>query len=108
MRVEVESSAVTLRIFDAPGLDPITVVLRDFRSGSGEMIVACYGLAWVGYWGAIGERTLREFLISCHADYIANRIWIQHERRVKHRYAYLVRIIHAVQAALIASPELES
>lgn len=61
VRVEVESSAVTLRIFDAPGLDPITVVLRDFRSGSGEMIVACYGLAWVGYWGAIGERTLREF-----------------------------------------------
>lgn len=108
MRVEVESSVVTLRIFDAPKLDPITVVLRDIEPGRGEMIVACYGLAWVGYWSAIGDRTLREFMVKCHADYIANRIWIQHERRVKHRYAYLVRIIEAVQSALIASPELES
>lgn len=107
MRLEPRQTT-SFTIMDAPGLDPITVVLQDIGPGIGQVIVTCYGLAWTAFWGAMGERTIRQFLCCVEADYIATRMWIPHERRVKHRYAYLVRIIHAVKEALVASSELES
>lgn len=60
-------------IFDAKGLDPITVVLQD-QGGCGRLIVECYGKAWSTYFGAIGSATLRGFLAGCHHDYVATRM----------------------------------
>lgn len=54
-------------------LDPITVILLDFGSGRGQIIVECYGSAWSTYFGAMGC-TLREFICSINAGYLSNRL----------------------------------
>ena len=60
-------------VYDAHGLDPINVVIQDWH-GSGRIIVECYGKAWSTYFGAVGEKTMRDFLAGCHDDYVANRM----------------------------------
>lgn len=102
MRVEaIKVEALT--IFDAPTLDPVTVILQDVARNHGRLIIECYGKAWSAYWGAMGERSLREFVCGCHADYIANRLI---EGGFKHRSKkdqYVLRIVVAVQEALRSS-----
>lgn len=105
MRIEaIQVEAFT--VFDAPTLDPVTVVLHDLGGGKGRLLIECYCDAWAGYWGAMGE-PLVNFLTSCSADYIANRVHPGGLSRKTQRYEYLKRIVVAVQAALKerSSPE---
>jgi hypothetical protein len=103
----VETCAVeALRIFDAPKLDPIFVVLHDMGGGRGRLLIDCWGEAWAAYWGAMGERTLRQFITGCDTDYIANRLWPDRRRRTKREYEYLTRIVCVVQDALRTDDEV--
>lgn len=99
MRIE-PISVEAFTVHDAPAVDPVTVILRDLGEGKGRLIIECYCEAWVGYWGAMGERNLTKFLLDCDADYIANRIYPGGLSRGTRRYEYLVRIVRAMQAAL--------
>lgn len=101
MRIE-PIQVEALQIFDAPKLDPIQVILHSTGQGSGRMVIECWGNAWAAYWGAMGNSTLRQFVTSAEADYIANKMWPVKQRRTKADYAYLVRIVEAVQEALRA------
>jgi hypothetical protein len=94
------ASFVALRITEAPGLDPILVLFQDISPGQGRLIVECFGQAWSTYWGAMDDRTVKDFVRSCDTDYIANRLWPERQRRTKHEYAYLTRITEAVKAAV--------
>ena len=98
MRVE-NIKATTFTIFDAPKLDPVTVVLQDM-GGQGRVIIECFGSAWSGYWGAIGINTLKEFLIGCHPEYIAGKMEPSDRRLKKSEQAYLLRVVEAVHSAL--------
>ena len=72
MRTEpIRTDAYT--IFDAKGLDPITVVIQD-QGGCGRLIVECYGKAWSTYFGAFGTGPMREFLAGCDEGYVASRL----------------------------------
>ena len=88
------------QILNAKALDPIAVILHDLGDSKGRLIVECWGSAWATYWGAMGGKTLREFIVSCDADYIQNRMWCQQHKRTKTNDAYLRRVIEAVQEAL--------
>lgn len=94
------TSLVALRITEAPALDPIIVIFQDIGPGQGRLIVECFGSAWATYWGGMGDRTVKEFIRSCNSDYIANRLWPEKQRRTKAGYAYLMRIVDAVRAAI--------
>lgn len=87
-------------IFDAPRLDPITVVLQDVGPGCGRLLVECYGCAWSGYWGAMGNRDIMGFLSDCSPGYIADRMHPNDRRMTKREAAYMERIINAVHSAL--------
>lgn len=100
MRVENAEKAQVFTIFDAPKLDPITVVLQDVGPSNGRLIVECYGSAWAGYWGATGSNSLREFLIDCHPSYIAGKMHSIDRKMKKTEEAYLERIVTAVHSAL--------
>ena len=103
MRVE-PAHVEALTIYEADRLDPVFVVLQDFGGGRGRLVVECWGNAWSTYWGAMGSETLRQFIVGCDVDYIANRMWPSKQpRRVKADFAYLVRIVTAVQNALRTS-----
>lgn len=95
-----QANVQAFRISGVPSLDPITVVLQDFGKERGQLIIECFGCAWSAYWGAMGERTLAEFVSTCSTEYIANKLWDCNQRRTKDRYAYLNRIVKAVQEAL--------
>lgn len=101
MRIEIEQAEV-FRVFELERVDPILVVLQDF-GGKGRITIECYGLAWSTWFGALGDYNLRRFLAGCDADYLANRMWPAKQRRTKHDYAYLVRIVDDVLTAIKAA-----
>jgi hypothetical protein len=84
------------------GLDAITVLMQDAAPKCGRLIVECYGSAWSAYWGAMGDRTIAEFLRDCDPEYVAGKLYPSNARRNKSDEAYLVRIVEAVMSALPA------
>lgn len=100
MRIEPQVATV-VRIYDLPKLDPVFVVFQDIGPGVGRLLIECYGDAWSGYWGAMGERSIYSFLQSCSADYIAGKMLGGQHKRSKQSQAYILRIVEALQAALV-------
>lgn len=105
MRVE-KNTVEAFTIYEAsraPGLgmlDPINVVLRDM-GGCGQVVVVSFGAAWSCWFGAIGLRTLREFLADTSEEYLAGRLVSQNVRRTtKREEAYVKDIARAVIATL--------
>lgn len=113
MSLRVELLRVTAkRIYNAKALDPITVTTWNPVCGQGSLTVECYGRAWNCYWGAMGNKTVEEFVECCSADYIAtclmrsNRGVITSQKAAKEDEAYLLRIVYAVQEALKLSVDI--
>ncbi|WP_423170738.1 hypothetical protein [Stenotrophomonas maltophilia group sp. CASM26] len=101
-----------IRLIEIPrrnNLDPINVFVQDYELGRGRIVVTCYGQAWCGFWGAMGERTVMQFVAACDADYVAgNMLSGRHEHVKKHERAYVERIATEVIAefrALIDNQE---
>jgi hypothetical protein len=94
--VSGEGEVVLHQIPASKGLDPITYIMRDFQPGRGELVVWCYGKAWTAYWGSMGDRTIRQFLLDCYDDYIATKLEPDND--------YVLRIVRAVQAHMRAAP----
>ena len=83
-------------------LDPIRVITENFEPGQGRIIITCWDAAWVGYWGAMGDRTVEQFVIDCDDDYIASNLGCASSlSSSSSNRAYLIRVIRAVQDALI-------
>lgn len=99
MRIET-TTVQAFRIYDAGRLDPVLVILHDIQPGKGRLIVECCGDSWSGYWGAIGERNIAQFVRSSPPDYITGGMLGFHHHRSQGSQRYLERIIHAVQEAL--------
>lgn len=104
MRTE-QAVSEAFTIYDAPKLDPITVVLQDSGAGKGKVIVECFGDAWSAYFGATGERRIREFLSDCGVDYLAGKLCPTSHRPSKAQQKYLERIAAAVLEALAPNKE---
>jgi hypothetical protein len=96
-----------LPLIEVPGLDPIQVFLRDEAKGAGRIVVQCYGSAWTAYWGAMGDKTVREFVTSMSPDYIATKLYNFCEETHEQQHNglnYLTRIVQAIQSALPSPP----
>lgn len=106
MRIENTEAAKVFTIFDAPKLDPVTVVLQDVGPGCGRLVVECFGSAWSSYWGAMGDRTLLEFLADCHPGYIAGKMHPTDRKLKKSEAAYMERIVEAVHSALCSNAKV--
>lgn len=55
-------------------LDPVTVYVTNYEIGRGKLVIECFGDAWAFYWGAMGERTLQEFVLKAENDYLLNKL----------------------------------
>lgn len=100
MRIENYPTAKVFTIFDAPRLDPITVIIQDVAAKQGRLTVECYGSAWSAFWGAIGDITLIEFLAQSNPGYIADKMHPLDRKMTKRETAYLQRIIDSVHTVL--------
>lgn len=91
-----QPSSSTVREIRIPArnkLDPISVFVQDQAWGRGRIVVTCYGNAWQGFWGAMGDRTVMQFVAQCDADYVAgNMISGRQTRMTKAERAYTQRI----------------
>ena len=88
-----------IRIPARNSLDPISVFVQDQAAGRGRIVVTCYGNAWQAFWGAMGNRTVMEFVAQCDADYVAgNMISGRQTRMTKAERAYTERITTEVIA----------
>ena len=82
-------------------LDPVRIITENFEPGKGRIILVCYDTAWVGYWGAMGGKTVEEFFMSCDAEYLAGNMGCSGHLRSGDRHrAYLVSVIEAAKEAL--------
>ena len=63
-----------IKLTELDRLDPVNVVIEDFKLGQGQIIITCYGKAWTSYWGAMGNQTISQFFCSCDEHYIAKNI----------------------------------
>ncbi len=81
-------------------LDPIRVITEDYELGKGRMTVTCFDSAWVAYWGAMGGKTVRKFVLQCDSGYLAGCM-IRSDARGKayNRQRYVEDIADAVQQA---------
>lgn len=100
--VDLQQMPQGVRLIEIPrrnNLDPINVFVQDYELGRGRIVVTCYGQAWCGFWGAMGERTVMQFVAACDADYVAgNMLSGRHEHVKKHERAYVERIATEVIA----------
>ncbi len=105
MNIEtIESSAFSaILIKDVDRLDPITVIFQDFNPGVGRIVVECYGESWASWWGAMGERNVREFVARCDDDYLSRNLIRARRKPVKADEEYIRRISSAIINALKAA-----
>lgn len=74
MRIQV-GTVRRIKIFGAPGLDPINVTLEDYDAGRGKIDIDVYGEAWSNYWGAMGEQyTISTFFQKCSVGYLIGKL----------------------------------
>lgn len=104
MNLEIKNVSL-LTITDVPKLDPIRVIIDDYKPGAGRIIIQCFDRAWVGYWGAMGGKTIGEFFTSCDACYLLGNL-IGGNKQTKADEKYLTRIIEAVQAGIRKQAEV--
>jgi hypothetical protein len=79
-------------------LDAITIFFQDFEPGQGRMVVECYGNAWAAYWGAMGGKTVREFVRSADVYYLTNKLSRPNQNKTTDKY--LQRLVEAIKADL--------
>jgi hypothetical protein len=104
MNIETVRITEALRITEAPGLDPITVILQDTAPNQGRIWVECYANAWASWWGAMGTRSVREFIAGCDPGYLASALrWGRMKQESQKADAYVERIAKAVIDALKAA-----
>jgi len=74
MRIET-GTVRRIKIYDAPGLDLISVTLEDFDAGQGKISIDAWGTAWSAYWGAMGKQhTISSFFQKCSTGYLIGKL----------------------------------
>jgi hypothetical protein len=95
-------------VYNAGALDPVLVILQDFGAGRGRLTLECYGRAWSAYWGAMGDDSLRDFLLNVSPEYIVTNLLRPldlSQRRRATEEKYLTRIVRAARTGLSMTPE---
>lgn len=103
----IRGEVVSMMVDANPDLgqyDPIMVFLVDHGEGRGSITLACYNMAWTGYFGAMGSTfkpaTIREFVKRASLGYLNTKLRGECNRRTKDHEKYLDRVLLTVQAAL--------
>lgn len=73
MRIE-QVTIQKILVTELQGLDPISIYLEDLGTGRGKITITCFDQSWTSYWGAIGNRTIAEFITACDIQYLAKNL----------------------------------
>lgn len=84
-----------------PGLDPVYIYFEDIDKGAGRVVLICWDMAYTAYWGAMGDRKIKEFFSGCGSDYIMGNLLGRHYKQSAVDIKYMKRIVEAAQRHLI-------
>lgn len=98
MKAEITAACAVTTITGVERLDPVNVVFQDTGPGQGRVWIECYGKAWATWWGAMGARTVRQFVADCDTDYLHRNL---QPTGTKAEQAYLERICTVVIATAL-------
>jgi len=71
---KVQKLSLTDLMGEPHKLDPVSVILEDFGTGKGKIIIECFGQSWSSFWPAMGERDIAAFFCRCDEHYIAKNL----------------------------------
>lgn len=54
-------------------LDPIEVIIENYGSGQGKILISCWGESWTGFWGSMGG-TIEQFFQHVSNDYLIEKM----------------------------------
>ena len=108
---ELSVLQVPARRYDAAAglndLDPVTVFFEDFGNARGQMTVVCWGRAWTHYWGNMGDKTVREFVLKASIGYLVGKLMLPYDVMLKRaeprEEKWLTQIVEAIKDQLRAS-----
>ena len=73
--MNISESRVTKRLLTSlDKLDPVTYIAEDLGDERGKLTIDCFGEAWTAYWGAMGCRSITEFIDSCDRYYLVGKL----------------------------------
>lgn len=55
-------------------LDPITVTLKNYRPGVGEITIKCFQEVWTAGWGAMSGQSVQEFFVESDDAYLIGNL----------------------------------
>ena len=70
----VKKQTETYVLTEIEKLDAVTVYVTNYDAGKGKIVIECFGDAWAHYWGAMGGRTVQEFVLGADNDYLLNKL----------------------------------
>lgn len=120
MKIETEQvTCIHLTELEEERLDPIEIILRNYKPGCGEITIKCYKKAWTAGWGAMSGKRVEEFVTACDECYLISNLsqgmpsqiiddgvdpaeidWDDPPMVPNEDWIYLRRIVLAVQAGL--------
>lgn len=55
-------------------LDPISVVLKNYRPGVGKITIECFGKAWSAGWGGMSGQSVEQFFAESNPHYLIGNL----------------------------------
>ena len=107
--MKIENKLVTkLLLTDLDRLDPISVIIENYKPGAGRIIIECYGRVWTYYWGSMSGQSVQEFFKRCATGYLVDKLEPSED---KNDIMYAGTIIEFIKIAfneMAEEPEAES
>jgi len=69
-----ESTVTKLLISEVKSLDDITVYLENYTVGRGKITIEICGDSYSSFWGAMGGRTIEQFVLDCDNHYLSKNL----------------------------------
>jgi len=73
MKYEI-SDVKKILINDLKDLDPISLYIEEYNKAGGKLVITCFDKSWSYYWGAIGDKSLIEFILSADNHYLSKKL----------------------------------
>ena len=78
----VNVTTVEKWLIKADGLDPISLYVEDKSPSQAKITIEVFGDAWSYYWGAMGDRGWKDFILSADNEYLVRK-FIPMDRRTE-------------------------
>jgi len=73
--MKIETTQVTeIKLTELEWLDDISIIIKDYKPGDGEITITCFKKSWTAGWGAMGGQTVSQFFRSCDNGYLISNL----------------------------------